>query len=271
MSETTVEHFWDSLVVPYERWAEPTSTRLATTALDLTTPSAGSSVLDVAAGTGALALTAAERGHRVRAIDNSPGMVNRLTERLSSYPGCSAEVMDATKLSYGDNEFDAAFSVLGVLFFGPEAATALTEMVRVVRPGGVIGVVNWARPVGGAPFFVPLARAIERLDDPEVGTFQIPLISEYLERSEVGDALRAAGCTDVRTETVTADSPNPTPETFLTELHPFFQGFPQYRAAIDRHSSRFRALVTEEADRMEMGDNGHPVAHVNIAYGRAPH
>ncbi|GGJ73413.1 class I SAM-dependent methyltransferase [Streptomyces brasiliensis] len=271
MSDTAIEHYWDTLVTPYELWAEPTSARLASAALDLIAPSTGSSVLDVAAGTGALALAAAERGLHVRAIDSSSRMVDRLTERLGSLAGCSAEVMDATKLLYDDDEFDAAFSVLGVMYFGPATMTALTEMVRVVRPGGVIGVVHWARPVGGGPMFLPLARAVERLDDPEVGTLEIPVTTAYLEGPEVEEALRGAGCTDVQSETAVVDSPTPAPETFLAELDPFFGMFPQYRAAVARHPDRFRALVAEEVRLVERGENGHPVAHANIAYGRVSH
>jgi ubiquinone/menaquinone biosynthesis C-methylase UbiE len=270
MTEQTIEHSWDDLVATYERWAEPTSARLARLALDRAA-GVGSRVLDVAAGTGALALAAAERGSHVLAIDSSPGMVNRLTERLGSYPGCSAEVMDATKLPRKRGEFDAAFSVLGVTYFGPATVTALSEMVRVVRPDGVVGIVHWARPLGAGPIFLPIARALERLADPEVGALEIPLTTAYLERVELEDALSQAGCVDVRSEALDVDSPSPTPETFLTELDLFFRMFPQYRAAMDRHADRFRALVADEASLMDVGANGDPIAHANVAFGRTPH
>jgi len=269
MTEHTVEHFWDELVAPYELWADPTSARFARLLLDRA-PIDGSNILDVAAGTGALALAAAERGCHVRAIDSSSGMVKRLTERLGSHPECSAEVMDATKLLWDHGEFDAAFSVLGVTYFGPATVTALTEMVRVVRPDGVVGIVHWARPLGGGPMFLPLARAIERLADPEVGALEIPVTTAYLERAELEDALREAGCVDVRSEAVAVDSPVPTPETFLAELDPFFRMFPQYRTAIGRHADRFRALVAQEVSNMEVGEGGDPIAHANVAYGRSP-
>ena len=60
-------------------------------------------------------------------------MVRRLTERLKPYPGCSAEVMDALDLKYADNEFDAAFSLFGVLYFGTDSVKALAEMTRDVE------------------------------------------------------------------------------------------------------------------------------------------
>lgn len=196
MTGTMAEHPWDAMVISYERWREPTSARFAKVALERAALSAGSAVLDVAAGTGALAVPAAERGHTVHAIDASPGMVRRLTERLKPHPGCSAEVMDGLNLQYGDSEFDAAFSVLGVLYFGPETGKALSEMVRVVRPGGVVSVAHWARPVGGGPMFVPLSRALARLKDTEVGELPIPVVSDYLERSEIEHVLAETGCVD---------------------------------------------------------------------------
>ena len=118
--------------------------------------------------------------------------------------------------------------------------------------------------------FLPLARAIERLADPEVGALEIPVTTAYLERAELEDALREAGCVDVRSEAVAVDSPVPTPETFLAELDPFFRMFPQYRTAIGRHADRFRALVAQEVSNMEVGEGGDPIAHANVAYGRSP-
>ncbi|GHA65194.1 hypothetical protein GCM10010372_76220 [Streptomyces tauricus] len=264
------ETIWDALVPVYEKWAEPTSAAFAEAALDRAELCAASAVLDVAAGTGALAVAAAARGHGVHAIDNSPGMVSRLTERLESYPGSSAQLMDALDLQYGDDEFDAAFSMLGVLYFGPMAVKALTEMVRVVRPGGVVGVVHWASPVGGGPMFVPLVRALDRLGDPEARGLTIPVTNEFLEGGDVEHVLGEAGCVDVWSEKVERESPMPTPETFMDELDLFFQMFPQYRTAVSRHRDRLREALAEEVRLMAKGKDGHPLAQVNIAYGRVP-
>src|SRR5215208_2857237 len=132
MTEATVENHFDATLAPYERWGQPCSEHFSRAALQGAALPAGAAVLDVCAGMGALAVPAAERGYSVRAIDTSPGMIRRATERLEPHSGWSAEVMDALDLQYGDNEFDAAFSVFGVVFFGPGMAKALTEMVRVV-------------------------------------------------------------------------------------------------------------------------------------------
>ncbi|MFJ1600367.1 hypothetical protein [Streptomyces sp. NPDC088261] len=143
-------------------------------------------------------------------------------------------------------------------------------MVWVVRPGGVIGVVYRAPPLGAGPMFVPLARAIERLGDPDVGTLEFPVSPAHLERPEIEGALLEAGCTDVRSETVVEDSPVPAPEAFLSELDPFFQMFPRTAPRPSATPTGFRAPAAEEVRRMERGENDHPLARADIAYGRAP-
>jgi len=264
MTEAMADHHFDTLLPAYERWGQPCSETFSRAALDGAQLSPGAAVLDVCGGMGALAVPAAERGHRVRAIDVSAGMVRRAGERLEPYPDGSAEVMDALDLRFGDDEFDAAFSVFGVVYFGPATARALAEMVRVVRPGGLISIVNWAVPTG-APFFLPVGRAIDRMNDPEVGRF-VPPLTEYLERAELERALSEAGCVDPRSETVEGVFALPNAETFLDELDAIFQVLPQYRAVVTR--DRFRDLVAKEVRRVESGPL--PPAQANVAYARVP-
>lgn len=178
--------------------------------------------------------------------------------------------MDALELDCGDDEFDAAFSMFGVMYFGAEATQALAEMARVVRSGGVVGVVHWAVPAG-APFFTILGRAIDRLDDPEVGRFIAPL-SENLKRSELEDALSKVGCMDVRSEGIQVDCPWPSPETFMAELDPLFRVVPQYLTAVSRDRRRFQTILAEEVRLMAAGagKNGLPPAQGNVAYARVP-
>ncbi|MFJ9621248.1 class I SAM-dependent methyltransferase [Streptomyces sp. NPDC101181] len=242
----------------------PNSRRFAERAPDRAAVGADSAVLDVAAGTGALALTAVGRGHqKVTAIDRSPDMVQRLRQRLGPFPGCSAEVMDARELRYPDHRFDAAFSVFGVLLLGADALTAVRETVRVVRPGGLVSVVHRAGPVGGAPVFVPLARAIQRLGDPEVGSLPLPVFSDFLEREEVEQVLVDAGCVDVQSEEVTEPFSLPTARS----LNAFLRIIPQYNAAISRYKDEFTQILDQEISRLDLGERG---AQGRIASGRVP-
>lgn len=253
---------WGPIIPAYERWAEPLSRHMAEAALDQAAPPTGAVVLDVAAGSGAFALTAAGRGYRVRGIDASPAMTHRLQQRLRPYPGCSGAVMDALDLRYGNDEFDAAYSVLGVSNFGAGVPKALAEMVRVVRPGGIVSVAGWA-DARSAPFFAPLGRAVARMDDPRVGVF-VPALHDYLDGAEVADALVAAGCVDAVSEVIEVDCPVPGPDDFIRELQPILSFHPQYAAALAADRDRFEALLTEEAARAAT------VGRANIVHARVP-
>lgn len=104
---------------------------------------AGERVLDVACGTGNLALPAARHGATVTGIDIAPNLIE------AACRACAAEslairfdVGAAEALPYDDGAFDTVISMFGVMFSGrPEAA--LSELLRVTRPGGRIALANW--------------------------------------------------------------------------------------------------------------------------------
>lgn len=104
---------------------------------------AGQSVLDVAAGTGNAAIPAAVRGAKVVASDLTPELC---AEGMREAHRRGVELYwhdaDAEDLPYDDGEFDVAFSSVGVMF-APRHQRAADEMLRVIRPGGTFGVLNW--------------------------------------------------------------------------------------------------------------------------------
>lgn len=105
--------------------------------------SAGQEVLDVAAGTGNVAVLAAEEGADVTACDISPGQVE-LGRARTAAEGVEVdwEVADAEDLPYDDDRFDCSASVFGMMF-APRPEVAAAEMFRVVKPGGTIGIAAW--------------------------------------------------------------------------------------------------------------------------------
>jgi ubiquinone/menaquinone biosynthesis C-methylase UbiE len=105
--------------------------------------SAGSHILDVAAGNGNAALAAARRGCQVTAIDYVPDLLAQLQERFAA-DGLTvdARVGDAEALEFADDTFDAVVSTVGVMF-APNQERAAAELARVCRPGGRIGLANW--------------------------------------------------------------------------------------------------------------------------------
>ena len=101
-------------------------------------------VLDVACGTGNVAITAARRGATVTGLDITPAMLEDAREN-ASIAGVEAidwEQGDATDLPFDDDRFDVALSCVGHMFANPPEAAA-TELLRVTRPGGRIAFTSW--------------------------------------------------------------------------------------------------------------------------------
>jgi ubiquinone/menaquinone biosynthesis C-methylase UbiE len=103
----------------------------------------GDVVLDVAAGSGNAAIPAARAGARVIASDLTPELLET-GQKLAAEAGVQLtwETADAEALPYGDSEFDAVLSCLGVMF-APHHQTSADELIRVCRPGGTIGLLSW--------------------------------------------------------------------------------------------------------------------------------
>jgi SAM-dependent methyltransferase len=127
----------------YARWRETrlgaVTERLERAAvLDLAGPLAGRDVLDVGCGDGAYALAAARAGASVVAVDRSPADVEA-ARRNAAHAGVPLElhVADALALPFPGDRFDVVLAVT-VLCFVADPAMAVSEMARVLRPGGVL-------------------------------------------------------------------------------------------------------------------------------------
>ena len=126
---------------------------------------AGRSVLDVAAGNGNASLAAARRFCRVTSTDYVAALLERGRERASAERAEIAfQEADAEALPFADASFDYVVSTFGVMFT-PDQQRAAAEMVRVVRPGGRIGLANWT-PAG---FIGQLFKTIGRHVPPPAG------------------------------------------------------------------------------------------------------
>jgi ubiquinone/menaquinone biosynthesis C-methylase UbiE len=110
-------------------------------ALDLR---AGQTVLDVAAGNGNVALAAARRWCEVTATDYVPALLERARERAQAERlTLEFREADAEALPFADGSFDIVVSTFGVMFT-PDQDRAASELVRVCKPGGKIGLANWS-------------------------------------------------------------------------------------------------------------------------------
>jgi ubiquinone/menaquinone biosynthesis C-methylase UbiE len=243
---TRTAELFDAMVAAYETWAEPLSACLALVALKRTSVKAGDCVLDIGAGTGALAHQAAALGARVTAIDLSSGMVARLTQRLAPYPQCRALMMNGQALTFEDSTFDSAFCILSTTLL-PDWGAGLNEAVRVVRPGGWIGIVHWANPEG-ADIFTILSRALKKLPLP-AGSPHAPKLTALMSAHELQAALEARECEVMDVERLDAPSPLPPPESFMDTLDPIYRNLPTYRSLDEYLRGELRILLAEEAQR----------------------
>ncbi|TXS52149.1 class I SAM-dependent methyltransferase [Streptomyces sp. t39] len=177
---------------------------------------AGQRVLDVAAGSGNAAIPAALAGADVVASDLTPELLE-VGRQSADRAGATLEwrEADAESLPFGDGEFDTVMSCVGVMFAPHHAATA-AELVRVCRPEGTIGLINWT-PEGfiGQMFAAmkPYAPA------PPPGAQPPPLWGqEEHVRALLGDGVTDL---DMRRETVTVDR-FATPEAFRDFFTTFY-------------------------------------------------
>ena len=149
----------------------------------------GQRVLDVAAGNGNATLAAARRFAHVTSTDYVPALLDKGRERARAEGlAVTFQVADAEVLPFDAACFDTVLSTFGVMF-APDHARAAAEMLRVVRPGGCIGLANWT-PEGliGRLFKVIGARV-----PPPAG-----LASPALWGTEAHLKLLFKGCTSMR-------------------------------------------------------------------------
>jgi ubiquinone/menaquinone biosynthesis C-methylase UbiE len=103
----------------------------------------GMTVLDVACGTGNLAIPAARTGATVTGVDIAPNSVEQARQNAKA-EGLNAKFDegDAEALPYADASFDAVVTMFGAMF-APRPELVASELKRVCRPGGVIAMANW--------------------------------------------------------------------------------------------------------------------------------
>lgn len=104
---------------------------------------AGSTVLDVASGSGNAALAAARLGCVVHGIDFVPALLDRARERAAAERlEIDLRRGDAEAIPFAARSFDASMSAFGSMF-APDHRRAAAELVRVTRPGGTIALASW--------------------------------------------------------------------------------------------------------------------------------
>lgn len=141
----------------YHRFAKKTVWELGAELVAACEIRAGQRVLDVAAGTGNTAIRAAEAGAEVVASDLTPENFEAGRREAEAH-GVELEWVeaDAEALPFADGEFDVVTSSFGAIF-APDHRAVADEMLRVCRPGGTIGMLNFTPEGLISDFFGALA------------------------------------------------------------------------------------------------------------------
>ena len=196
---------------------------------------AGERVLDVAAGNGNAALAAARRGCDVVATDYVPALLERARERANAdgVP-MTFHPADAEALPFQEAEFDVVVSTFGVMFVADHQRAA-SELLRVCRPNGRIGMANWT-PEG---FIGQVFKAISMHVPPPKGAKSPAL---WGTRNHIADLFRA-GATSIkvveRSFNFRYRSPEQWLEVFRTYYGPMLKTFgallPHERIELEKH------------------------------------
>lgn len=138
---------WNAVAAGYDSVMFEQLPQLTDAAIELLAPEREDTILDVAAGPGTLAVRLAPRVRRVIAVDFAEVMIERLRGHImrSRLPNLEARLMNGQDLAFEDGSFDAAVSLFGVFLFD-DRRQGLSEMSRVVAPGGRAVFSSWATP-----------------------------------------------------------------------------------------------------------------------------
>ncbi|HLT90402.1 MAG TPA: methyltransferase domain-containing protein [Woeseiaceae bacterium] len=208
---------WDALAPGYDEIVTPSNLPLAMHALRLAGLRPGTTLLDVAAGSGAVSLAAARLGARVTAVDISPLMIERL-ERRARAAGLelAARVMDGHALDLESDRFDMVASQFGVMLF-PDLPRGLREMARVTRPGGQVVVVAFGSPAK-VEFLRFFTRAVQAVVPGFAGLPQDPppLPFQVQDPEKLRREMAAAGLEQVQVEQTSEEKEYASGDQFWT-------------------------------------------------------
>jgi ubiquinone/menaquinone biosynthesis C-methylase UbiE len=253
---------WGAAAEAYARLREPLTIPYGLDTLAALRIEPRERLLDLATGTGGVALSAARRGAEVVAVDWSPGMVDFLAARAKreGVDGISAQVMDGQNLDLPTAHFDAACSVFGIMFF-PDYRAGLAELLRVLKPGGLVGLAVWQHP--SRMEHLEIWGRVARTFDPEFTCSPRPPAWVQMDSSEgLQREMERAGFQDVSVTPVTHQWEVQSAEWFI-------QNFDASQAFCDRPSARDRMREVVLAQlRDEYGDGPFALtahAHIGIA------
>jgi SAM-dependent methyltransferase len=119
-------------------------------------PLGGAAIVDLACGTGSVALAASAAGARVTGVDITPELIALAAEKATA-SNVTWVTADASDTGLPGGAFDAVLSNMGIIYVEPAAQVA--EIARLLRPGGVLGFSSWV-PDPDIPFYRPVVAVL---------------------------------------------------------------------------------------------------------------
>jgi SAM-dependent methyltransferase len=243
----------------YERFMGRWSRRLAPLLIRFAGLVDGERVLDVGCGTGSLTFALAETANlaAITGVDLTPGFLDFARARNTD-PRISFGHGDACALPFADNSFDRAFAML-VLHFIPDAADAVAEMRRVVRPGGTVAAAVWDNY--GGQLHVRLMWDIAAVLDPEL---ERPLFRPMSAPGEMEAAWQAQGLLDIEQTSLMIRVEFSSFEDFWS---PFLLGEGPHGQYVTKLTEPARALLQEHMRRAYLANRPDgPRSFVSVAW-----
>jgi ubiquinone/menaquinone biosynthesis C-methylase UbiE len=230
-------------------------------ALDLRS---GEQVLDVAAGNGNVSLAAARRWCRVVATDYVPALLERARERAAADRfEIEFREADAEALPFAEGSFDVVVSTFGVMFT-PDQDRAASELVRVCKRGGRIGLANWT-PEG---FIGQLFKTIGRHVAPPPGVKSPALWGTRARIAELFEPHASSIASAPRNFVFRYRSPEHWLEVFKTYYGPVLKTFAALEPAAQAALHRDLLALVDQFNRAGDGSMVVPSEYLEIVITR---
>ncbi len=259
---------WEERAEGYDRFFGAITSQLVEPLLDATSIGAGTRMLDVATGPGYVAAQASERGALAIGVDVAEAMV-ALAGR--SHPGIDFRTADVHALPFEDASFDAVVGNFVILHLGlPERA--VSEFVRVLAPGGRLGLTAWDLPDRARVFGVFLDAVAEAEAKPPEDIPVGPDFFRFSVDEEFDGLLREQGLENRLVRTISFTHRVSSPDALWEDL---LAGTVRTSALILRQPQDLRRRIREAFDRRveeyQRPDGLELPVSVKLAAGQKPH
>jgi SAM-dependent methyltransferase len=260
---------WDSAAVGWKEWSEFSESawgHISERLVELADMRSANRVLDVAAGYGEPALTAARKvgpEGRVVATDISAEMLAFGRERAAAAGLANVEFVqsDASTLDFAPASFDAAVSRWGIIF-EPDAEAAAARIRGFLKPGARMAISSWGKP-DQVPFLsIPMRTMMQRLDvpPPPAGT---PGIFSRPTRVSIGGLLEGGGFSEVAVEQDEVTFEFDSPQQFTAYIRAVSAPI---RAMIEQHASEAQEQAWDAITQAvaDAGGGSKPLSFSNV-------